>query len=618
MKKALRIGYNRYYCDENFAEHIAFVKKNIANINEITLFAEFCHHGYWTEEFDRENARIITDRIKQYRAAGVKSVGINILNTRGHTLDGWDYLPKAPLQHEVDSNGEEHPACLCIANEAFEEYIAKRYAIYAATGADFIWEDDDMRPGNGVVGCMCDSCIAKFNAQYGHDFDRPTLVEKRKTDPEIKKQWGAFQAKLFIRLVQVIEKAIHNVNPAIQIGSMDFMNDPAVVRAAGASKYRPGGGFYDERAPWEVFWKSENVQAQMALMCPENIKDIQYEYEAFNYQSLDKSNHITRLETSLALMSGCNGVLYNNDIFYDRQSLLDMLAENGKMWDNLTHRNENSRPGGVFVVPGPALNSLKQVGIPTTLDFEGAVGCYIMGKQWERFDDVFIEKILQKGAMTDGEGLQVLTARGFAVGGKVKKAYQSGMAERFAAHKLAGKYAGHYRDAFMNFAYYHNNTGCAYELEPDEGAEVVSNLESITHEKLGCSLYIYEKDGKRFAADGYFFPNSCRTYGKKFQLNGVLDWVCGGQLPVLVLDETIKIMPTVRVQENGDFTALLVNASLDKAGKFTCRVLSGKPVYQMLPCGKLKKLKQKACGRYRLVIVDGLDSWDGVLLTNRK
>ena len=35
MKKALRIGYNRYYCDENFKEHLEFVKKNLANIDEI-------------------------------------------------------------------------------------------------------------------------------------------------------------------------------------------------------------------------------------------------------------------------------------------------------------------------------------------------------------------------------------------------------------------------------------------------------------------------------------------------------------------------------------------------------------------------------------------------------
>ena len=27
MKKILRVGYNRYYCDENFNEHITYIKR---------------------------------------------------------------------------------------------------------------------------------------------------------------------------------------------------------------------------------------------------------------------------------------------------------------------------------------------------------------------------------------------------------------------------------------------------------------------------------------------------------------------------------------------------------------------------------------------------------------
>lgn len=619
MKKALRIGYNRYYCDENFNEHLAFIRKNIAHIDEIALFAEYCHYGYWDEEFTKKNTEILTQRIQQYREAGVKSVGINILNTRGHTADGWDVLPRANLQYEVDSNGKEHPGCLCFANEAFEDYITKRYAAYAATGADFIWHDDDIHSGNGLRGCMCDGCIAKFNEAYNHTFTRPELVSQINSNPQIRSAWSEFQNGLLIRLVHILEKAIHDVNPAIKIGYMSFFNGPQVLRESGAVMCRPGGGFYDERTPLDVFSKCWNVHAQTQSY-PAYITDIQYEYEAFNYQTLDKSIHMTELETTLALMSGCNGVLYNNDIFYDRQPLLDMLATCGKKWDALTERNKKLKPAGVLAVGAGDL-SLNQIGIPIIYNLNDAVACFIQGDSWNRYDNETVEAILKKGAFTDGRGLEVLVERGFgpACGGKVKKAYASGMAERFADQPLCGKYKGHYRDAFMNFTYYHNNTGYAYELEPATGAQVVSNLETITHKSLGCSLYVYENAcGTRFAADGYFFPNSIRTHGKKEQLGNVLDWISKGRLPVRVENETIKVMPTVQADSEGNMTVMLTNASLDSTGSFTCELRSEKEVYAICNDGTLKWMPQEKRGNATVVTIDNLDRWDYILLTNMK
>lgn len=618
MKKALRIGYNRWYCDENFAEHIAFIKKNIARIDEVTLFDAFAHHGYWTEEFDRKNAEILTKRIQQYREVGVKSVGINVLNTRGHTADGYDYLPAGDLQPEIDANGNVTLGCLCLNNEPFLDYIAKRYAIYASTGTDFLWEDDDVRPGNGMLGCMCDGCIEKFNAEYGYKFDRPTLVAKIKADPEFKKIWRKYQMEIIMHLEQVIYKAVKAVDPKVKLGYMSIFNDGYAISACGAEMIRPGGGFYDERTPGDVFLKGLYVQEQIAQY-PEDVKairDIQYEYEAFNYQSLDKSTRITETETAMALMSGCTGVLYNNDIFYDRQSLLDMLAENGRKWDALTDRNEGLAPIGVYA-RGPIQTSIYQVGIPVTQDLDNALCCAISGTAWNSIDDATVEKIFAKGVYTDGEGLEILTKRGFGYlcGGQVKQAYQSGMSERFTDHPLNGDYVNHWRDAFMNFVYYHNNTGCAYELTPVDGAEVVSRMESITHEKMDCSLYIYENAGKRVAVDGYVFPNSVRTHGKKEQLNNVLNWVSGEKMPVKT-PETIKIVPGVCGNAKGDLTIMLTNASLDNTGVFKCLIRTDRDVFLMNDDGTLKKPAQETVDDGVLVTLPAIDPWDYILLTN--
>lgn len=614
MKIAMRIGYNRYYCDENFNEHIEFIKKNIATIDEITLFAEFCHYGYWDEAFTQKNTEVLKRRIREYKKAGVKSVGINILNTRGHTHDGWEVLPKTELQHIVYSGGGEDLSCLCFSNEAFDAYITKRYAAYAKTGADFIWLDDDLSPGGGRSGCMCNGCIEKFNKAYGYTFCREDLVKKRGEDTVVKKAWESFNGERLKHLVSLLAKTVRDTAPNVKVGFMSIDDSYESVQACKAEMCRPGGGFYDERKPIDVFAKGISTQAQV-LSYPDFVNDIQYEYEAFNYQTLDKSLHISELETTLALMNGCNGALYNNDIFYDRQGFLDMLAGSKKKWAALTERTQGLGFAGVFC-RGSAMGTLMQIGIPLTLDLDNAVCCFVDGAAWNLFEDEMVKKIIHKGVMTDGRGLEILTERGFGayLGGSVKQAYASSMAERFANHPLCGAYQNHYRDTFMNFTYYIENSGNAYELAPAAGAETVSNLETITHEKLGCSLYVYEGEN-RFAVDGYFFPNSAKTHAKKAQITNVLDWISHGKLPVRT-PETIKLIPAVRADAQGNMTVMLTNASLDHTGKFEFEVRSGKELFVIGQDGQLEPVAQRKEGGSILVTVDNIDRWDYILLTN--
>lgn len=125
MKKALRIGYHRYYNDAVFAEHLAFIKRNADVIDELALFTEYSHYGYWDLETSAKNAEVIKNRIGQYRKAGIKRVGVNILCTMGHVEEGWDVFPKAPLQYQVNQDGAVSSSCLCPSNDAFLEYIKK-------------------------------------------------------------------------------------------------------------------------------------------------------------------------------------------------------------------------------------------------------------------------------------------------------------------------------------------------------------------------------------------------------------------------------------------------------------------------------------------------------------
>ena len=166
MKKSLRISCFRYRDDNVFSKHIEFIRKNIKYIDEITLFTEYAHHGYWDEEYINNNAEILKERVLSYREAGVKSIGLNVLCTIGHHDEAWSVLPDAPLPCQVDDKGALSKTCLCYNNAEYLEYIAKKYATYAGTGIDFIWIDDDIRLVNfGQKGCFCDDCVKQFNEQ---------------------------------------------------------------------------------------------------------------------------------------------------------------------------------------------------------------------------------------------------------------------------------------------------------------------------------------------------------------------------------------------------------------------------------------------------------------------
>lgn len=616
MKKALRVGYHRYYKEAIFQEHLEYIKKNISVIDEITLFAEFCHYGYWDLEYSANNAEILKDRIRRYKEIGVKSVGINLLSTIGHGDEGWSVLPRADLQYQVFPSGVETKGLLCFNNDAYLDYIAKRYALYANTGADFIWMDDDIRSPNG---CFCDSCIEKFNKSIKTNLSRSELVEHLECDETWRARWRSFVDGAIQKVLVTIKNAVQDTNPNVKMGYMSIAPNakPQWIAESGAVKGRPGGGFYDERSPLEVFRKAFDVQQQIAHY-PDHICDIQYEYEAFNYQSLNRSFHFSELETTLALMSGCSGVLYNNDIFHDRQKLTDMLSVSAKKWEILVEANHNCKPAGVYCTNPNTAKLINEIGLPVTASLEHAAAAVVLGEEWKVMSDEEIRQIIEKNVLNDGKGLEILTERGFDhyCGGQIKAVYDNGMAERFGHHSLNGEYKDHYRDVFMNFSYYINNSGNAYTFAPSEKAETVSSLETLTHEPSDCSLYIFEHEsGSRFAADGYLFPNSLCTEAKKEQLGNVIDWLAGNKLPVRIKVAT-KIMPSVMADSHGDMNIMLTNASFDPVGSFECVVRSGRKFQIIGANSELLPIEQRISEGEISMTIPGIGAWGYVLLTN--
>lgn len=375
MKKVLRLNIGTYTSDEGFEKTLAMVKENMDVIDEVTMFADSGHHGYRPTKETAERGEILTKRIRQYKDAGIKNVGINVLSTLGHTEDGSGLREKADMQYMVNERGEESGSCLCPADERFLEYIKTRYTIFASTGADYIWMDDNVRIGNhGVVSgfCYCPKCIEKYNRTYGTDYTFEYITSHWDEDAELRKTWKESAYDTMSVMVKTINKAVKSVNPNAEIGYMSGGSNPVYewILASGAKKGRPGGGFYDDRFPLELFWKSFWIQWELSNY-PKTVTDIQYEYETYNFRTLEKSMHTSEMETSLALMTGCNGVLYNRLVF--EPYFFDMLRGSAEKWEVLTKINEGCENTGVFCAYAPSAQALNEISIPVTAVLENSV-----------------------------------------------------------------------------------------------------------------------------------------------------------------------------------------------------------------------------------------------------
>lgn len=620
MKKAMRIGYMRYFDDTIFEEHLAFIQKNLEAFDELTLFADFSHYGYWSPQYTANNVALLGRRIKQYREIGVKRIGVNILCTLGHLEEGYEVFPQAPFPYQVNQFGVASKSCLCPSNEDFLQYIYERYAAYATLDVDYIWMDDDIRTINhGVVRdfCYCPGCMQKFNGSIGADYTAAQLWELlEKGDPSVTEAWEAFKDKVMRRLLHTINKAIKGVNPGIEIGYMSNFNNAraAWIDESGATMCRPGAGFYTDARPIEVFEKSIDTQMQV-VRYPERIDNIQYEYEAFNYQTLERSVHISELETSLCLMSGCTGVLYNNDTYNDRQETLTMIKGSMDKWKTLAEVNKGCRNAGVYFMDREVALSLCEISIPVTSCFENAAASVILGNSLEALSDAELNRIISKSLLTDGHGIEILTERGFGehLGGKVKRAYHTSMAETFSTHEINGEYKNYFRDVVMNFGYETD----AYEFEVEDDAQVISNLITILRQPVGISMYAYESNnGTRIVADGYLMPKKIKTAAKREQLGNALDWLCDGKLPVRI-KKSKKVVPTVTTNGAGGMNIMLTNISFDRTGELECTVRSTKPFYAIDQKGAKIPVKQQVCNGKSIITLENLGGWEYVLLSNR-
>jgi len=650
MILAYRISVKLLESNDSFDELVKLLKKYRSAVDEISLFTEYWHHGYYPLEEFAELAEVLGRRIKQLHKARFRSVGINMLDTIGHLNEAWDFLPALPFAAMVGHDGGISRGCACPNSPEFRRYIKRKYTLIAKAGPDFIWVDDDIRMHHhGVAwGCFCPVCITEFG--YGA-FEREELVARLNAPEsgELRAAWVEHNASVLDSVLADVERAVHKVDPEIELGLMTC--GPGWTTYSGqalerwhrtlkARRSRPGGGFYDDAAPRGMIGKALDI-GKACVPLPPEVTNIQYELENFPYQKLDKSVRTVLNECTLALAAGCNGIAFNalKDLpgsLDDYHDLMKAIAGERRRWERYLDAAGDCAMVGVWCAHDdrlmakrhvhngdwfdqdpayrPNVSILAEIGLPLTLWREHACVTVLAGRLADAFSDDDLRRMLSGGVLLDGPALGVLWERGLGelAGVRIGRTFDNGVYERFTGHEVNGRFAGDARDVRLSFW-----GDLAYELLPLDGnVGEAARLVGYDGSDCGVCISTYVNSlGGRVAVLGYGPWSRMGSSAKRSQMLAIADWVSQGRLPLLI-DKTLRVAPFVRMSaDRRRFVAVLLNTAFDSTGPFDVRVRAMlDEVVSITPGGeeRLKAWKEK---RETRIAVKNIEPWHCMIIT---
>lgn len=650
MTIAFRIYLPQWESNEQFARTLAFLKAHRSAIDELALFSDYWHHGYTLPEVFATRSLIMAERIVTLRGEGLTSVGVNVMDTLGHFREAADFVLPIPFTHMVGHDGAIASCSPCPLDPDFCSYITERYRQVARAKPAFIWVDDDTRmEGHGEVifGCFCPICLEHFAQALNQPLrDRLSLVTElnNPANKALRQAWTEHNVMVLEDLCRQIAVAVHLVDPAIEtclmtigptINTYSGFDLSRWTHALEGKRARPGHGFYDDSTPRGLIAKALEAGRQCQAY-PPFITDIQYEYEAFPYQKLDKSLTVTLSECTVALAAGCNGIAFNAlkplaGSYDDYDNLMSGIARSKPLWEAYSRITAGLPSAGLWPAAHPRLmanrdvgengwfsfdpaynieqtNQLCELGLPFTTNPQTACVTVLAGRIAEAFSDDELRLMLAGGVLMDGAALQVLWKRnlGELTGVNIARIWDNGIRERLSAHSLNGRWAGEERDIRMSIA-----PQLAYELEPlNQQVGALSHLVGYDGKQLGIGMSCYQNAlGGRVVVLGYGPWQRLGSTAKRSQIVAAADWVARGHLPVII-EQTLRVSPWLRMNADGRKLALvLLNASLDPSGDINLRLRAQPADLKLLTLEGMQPLLWHQQGSDALVTVPDIGPW---------
>ncbi len=608
-----RIGLMHWETDEAFECLLALLGKHCSVVDEVALFETITHHLYIPLEDYERCMELAARRLDVLRQSGIMSAGINVLCTIGHLNEAWSYMPPLPFQAIVGHDGSVSTGCACPNTPEMRAYVRAKYELVTAARPDFIWVDDDIRMHHhGVAwGCFCPTCLALFAQRVGRSYTRQELIQAFDIPGQggVRELWVEQNIASIESLLAEVGNAIRRTDPKIAIGLMTAgagwttYSGQAFERwftALGATKARPGGGFYTDSTPLEMLDKALECGRQGVLL-PTAANDVQYELENFPYQRLKKSKTAVVNECSLALGHGLNGIAFNMmgtpTSSEDFLPWMDAIPAARPVWEQWVAHTAGMPAAGLWPAWSPQLMALRsvrpgeswlgsapqhninlpkilgEIGLPLSARDSGC-GVVLCGRIAEAFSDAELKNVLAGGVLMDSTALEVLTERGLGnlTGVRIAKRLDNGLMERFTEDELNGRAVGELRDARIEF--WGDAKGMGDVLEPaTSGVRLLTTIEDYFYQPQGPGMTAFENEqGGRVVVMGYAPWIFLHSVGKRLQLQNAADWISRNCLPVRI-DETVPLVSVARVstvRQRG--AVMLLNAGMDYIPEATVHV----------------------------------------------
>jgi hypothetical protein len=622
-----RIGLPQWESDDAFEKLLTLLSEHRSVVDEVCLFETITHHLYIPLDDYSRRMELAAKRLDAFRRAGIPAVGINVLCTIGHLNEAWSYMPPLPFQPMVGHDGSVSTGCACPNTPEMRAYVKAKYELVAKAGPDFIWVDDDIRMHHhGVAfGCFCPTCLAQFAKRAGETFTREALVESF-DDPaagRIRELWIEQNIATIESLLADVKEAVHRVDPRIELGLMtagaewSTYSGQAFDRwftALGASKARPGGGFYEDSRPIEMVPKALSCGRQRTIL-PEGVPHVQYELENFPYQRLKKSATTVVDECSLALGYGLNGIAFNMlgtpTSHDDVRPWVASLPALRPLWETWVAHTAGLPTAGIWPAWSPHLmarrtvqageswlgwaprhnvnlpNVLGEIGLPLAADVSSC-GTVLCGRVADAFSDEELLTILSGGVLMDSIALDVLTERGLGhlTGVRLAQRLDNGLMERFTADALNGPAAGELRDARIEF--WGDAKGMGDVLEPlAADVRVVTTIEDYFSQSRGPGMTAFANElGGRVVVMGYAPWIFLHSIGKRLQLQNVADWISRDTLPVRI-EEPVRLVPVARLSaDRKQGAVMLLNTGMDTIPEATIHLRTTARTARVLTVGE--------------------------------
>ncbi|MEI6520662.1 MAG: hypothetical protein WCO98_11595 [bacterium] len=657
-KMSFRVSSNIWSNPERCRELLVFLRDYPA-VSEVAFFTGFTHPPLPLEVI-RSRAQVLNDVVPMFRDAGYCS-GINHLSTLGHLDENLENSLREPWQHLVNIDGAVSKSCYCASDPDMQEYIKESYRLLAATGAEFIWVDDDVRleshPPTIHMGCFCERCVNSFGEQIGRKISRVELVVAFDSGTtadklQLRQEWLRHNRQYISNLLSLIRDAVDEVNPVIKLGLMTgeisysgYGFSECVDAMAGTRhievKWRPGGGFYEDSTPSGLLGKAHSVGRQNALI-PLSVTDLQYEHENFPYQVLKKSSTIFTAECAASIGAGCTGVALNcmgispdpldeyHPWFAGVQSakeFLDFAADTFKrsecegVWHAFTRDHVAATAldttwtnatiwGGDLGVA----NELYEIGIPAAYSVNGARVTVLSANTVGDFTREELVKILSGGVLMDALALQKMIEMGLQeyIGWSIRGIKEKDTIEVLTGDSINGRFAGWQRDCRPSFW-----ASTTHLLQPlTAQSRPLCEIIDFTPNNFGTCSGVFENSlGGRVAILGYYPWQSLQSLAKSSQMKSLCRWLSGETLPAYI-SSLHKATVWCRRTPDGQPAQMVLNASIDIAVNMTiqlqgdvksiwCHHLQSEPV----------KIERAAVdSKYSAFILPAIGPWQAAVL----